>query len=69
MNGPGSNTDLHDFALFATCYRQQPNDTNDCVCSDLDGNGEIDHCDFAILLALFETTSSDFPSNCLHVCP
>ena len=68
-NSAGSNTDLLDFALFANCFGQQPNDTNDCLCADLDGNGQIDQCDHAILVDLFETTSVNSPPNCVSVCP
>ena len=68
VNGAGSNADLLDFALFANCFGQQPNNTKDCLCSDLDGSGEIDLCDYAILVALFETTSVNSPRDCASVC-
>lgn len=64
VNGPASNADLLDYALFANCFGLVPSDSPECLCSDLNADGVIDATDFQLLVALFESASTNIRGNC-----
>lgn len=65
VNGPASNTDLLDFALFANCYGLVPSTSPECLCSDLTADGVIDEADFQLLAAFFEATTTNIRGACV----
>ncbi len=63
-NGLGSNADLADYAAFVDCLDADLRARPECFCSDLNDDQVIDVADYAILVGLLESTSTNSPPSC-----
>lgn len=64
IDGDGGNVDLADFTRFAGCFNKGTSSSWNCLCSDLDGDGNIGLTDFRILANLYGKQSENYILDC-----
>ena len=64
INGNGGEVNLLDFAAFAICFGKSASASQDCDCSDLNGDGTVNLFDFATFSFLFGSSSTNTAPNC-----